>query len=201
MTFLRPDQQIICEWIKPGSRVLDLGCGDGALLAHLQKTLEVTGYGIEIRPDQVFNSIKAGVNVIQVDINTGLSVFDDHSFDFVIVSQALQALKRPDLVVDEILRIGKQGIVTFPNFAYWKNRIQIGLQGVMPVSGSLPNPWYNTHNIHLCTLRDFEALCAEKEIEIISRAVVDHQHRESLPMRVLPNLFGEVALYRFERKN
>ena len=200
MISLRPDQEIICEWIGEESRVLDMGCGKGDLLAHLQENRAVSGYGIEIQPDNVLSCIQAGVNVIQVDINGGLSVFDDHSFDYVIVSQALQALRRPDLVLDEMLRVGKQGIVTFPNFGFWKNRVQLGLGGVMPVSRTLPNPWYDTHNIHLCTFKDFEGLCGEKGIRIINRAVVDYQHRRSLPMKLLPNLFGEVALYQFERE-
>ncbi len=200
MISLRPDQEIICEWIGDNSRVLDMGCGKGDLLARLQKNRAVSGYGIEIQPDNVLSCIQAGVNVIQVDINGGLSVFDDHSFDYVIVSQALQALRRPDLVLDEMLRVGKQGIVTFPNFGFWKNRVQLGLGGVMPVSRTLPNPWYDTYNIHLCTFKDFEELCGEKGIRIINRAVVDYQHRRSLPMKLLPNLFGEVALYQFERE-
>jgi len=199
MMLLRPDQEIICEWIGHGSRVLDMGCGKGDLLAHLQESRAVSGYGIEINPDNILSCIETGVNVIQADINADLSVFDDRSFDYVIVSQALQALRRPDLVLDEMLRVGKQGIVTFPNFGFWRNRFQLGIGGVMPVSRTLPNPWYDTHNIHLCTFKDFEELCKEKGIRIISRAVVDYQHKSSLPMKLLPNLFGEVALYQFER--
>lgn len=199
MTLLRPDQEIICDWIVPGSRVLDLGCGKGELLTCLRENLAVSGYGIEIDPDNILKCIRSGVNVIQADINAGLSVFDDDSFDYVIVSQALQALRRPDLVLDEMLRVGRQGIVTFPNFAFWKNRAQLFFGGVMPVSRALPNAWYNSPNIHLCTLRDFEALCANQSTKIIGRAVVDYRHRISLPMKVFPNLFGEIALYRFER--
>lgn len=197
---LRPDQEIICEWIRPDSRVLDMGCGKGDLLAYLEKSRAVSGYGVELNPDNVLSAIQNGVNVIQIDINEGLSAFDDDSFDHVIVSQALQALRRPDLVLDEMLRVGKQGIVTFPNFGFWRNRLQLGVNGMMPVSRTLPNPWYNTHNIHLCTFKDFEVLCKEKGIRIINRAVADYQHRRSLPMRLLPNLFGEVALYQFERE-
>ena len=136
---LRPDLSIIAEWITPGSRVLDLGCGDGALLKHLIENKQVNGYGLEINDTNLERCIADDINVIQADLNQGLSqYFDDNSFDFVVMSQTLQATDHPDLLIDEILRVGKQGIVTFPNMAYWKGRLQLGLEGVDHVVGVDP---------------------------------------------------------------
>ncbi|MEW6354128.1 MAG: methionine biosynthesis protein MetW [Pseudomonadota bacterium] len=198
---LRPDLEIISEWIAPRSRVLDLGCGDGTLLNYLQTTRQVDGYGLEIDDANVVACIQSGVSVIQTDLDAGLAdFFDADSFDYVILSQTLQAVYYPDRLLDEMLRVGREGIVTFPNFGHWKNRAQIALGGHMPVSRALPSEWYNTPNIHLCTLRDFERLCEKKNIAILQRSVVDHAHRTSLGMRLWPNLLGEIALYRFQRK-
>lgn len=197
---LRPDLDIISGWITPGSRVLDLGCGDGALLAYLQDNRRVTGYGLEIDDVNIVKCIQAGVNVIQTDLDAGLSDFLADTFDYVVMTQTLQAIYYPHKLLNEMLRIGREGIVTFPNFGHYKARLQIGLGGHMPISKSLPNDWYDTPNIHLCTLKDFERLCHQQGIHILQRTVVDHAHRTSLGMRLLPNLLGEIALYRFERK-
>ena len=200
MNTLRPDLEIISKWIKPSSRVLDLGCGDGTLLAHLEKTRGVEGYGLEIDPDNVVACIERGVSVIQSDLDAGLSdYFDDNSFDYVVMTQTLQAVHYPSRLLNEMLRVGRQGIVTFPNFGHWQSRLQIALGGHMPVSRALPNEWYNTPNIHLCTLKDFERLCQKYDIDILQRNVVDTAHRSNLGMKLLPNLLGEIALYRFQR--
>ncbi len=199
MTALRTDLALIAEWIKPGSRVLDLGCGDGALMAYLQSHCDATGYGAEIDAENIVKCIASGVNVIQTDLDAGLSEFDEGSFDYVIMTQTLQAIRYPEKLLNEMLRIGRDGIVTFPNMGHWKCRLQIALQGIMPKSRTLPYEWYDTPNIHLCTLKDFEALCTKSNIEILQRTTVDYAHQSSLGIRLLPNLLGEIAIYRFRR--
>lgn len=197
---MRIDHEIIAEWIEPNSRVLDLGCGDGSLLAHLQNRKNVGGYGVEIDDNNIAHCITNNVQVIQTDIDDGLSAyFDDDSFDYAIMSQTLQAMLRPDQLMDEMLRVAKQGIVTFPNMGYWKARLQFSLAGHMPVTKKLPYQWYDTPNIHLCTLNDFERLCKDHGITILERIVADHAHRSTFSQRLLPNLMGELALYRFCR--
>lgn len=199
MSTSRVDFHIIADWIRPHSRVLDLGCGDGSLLDSLARSKGVTGYGLEIDDTHVGACIRRGVNVIQTDLNAGLSEFDERSFDFVILSLTLQAVKYPDRLLREMLRVGTEGIVTFPNFGHWRTRWQLGLLGRMPVSPTLPHEWYNTPNIHLCTLRDFTLLCQREGIEVLESQVVDRAHRQRLGLRLFPNLLGEIALYRFRR--
>lgn len=193
---MRPDLQTIQEWVSPNSHVLDLGCGDGQLLHHLTKTKQIQGYGIEIDPVNIERCVQSGVNVLEYNLDTGLNVFGDASFDLVIMTQALQAVRYPDRVLDEMLRIGRECIITFPNFAHWKCRSDLILKGRMPVSNSLPFHWYDTPNIHLCTFKDFETLCHAHEIKVLNRTVVDYQYRNSLLMHWFPNLFGEIAIYR-----
>lgn len=197
---LRADLETIIEWIAPGSRVLDLGCGDGTLLQYLRDTRNVDGYGIDLDDDNVLHCIRRGVNVIQTDLDAGLSDFDPDSFDYVVMSQTLQAVHYPDRVLGEILRVGREGIVTFPNFGHWQARFQLAIGGHMPVSRILPHEWYNTPNLHLCTVKDFEELCVTLGIEVLQRSVVDQSHKSSLGMRLAPNLLGEIALYRFRRQ-
>lgn len=196
---LRPDLAMIARWVRPGSRVLDLGCGDGTLLRHLRDSREVTGYGLEIDADNIVRCIEAGVNVIRMDLDRGLDAFATDSFDYVILTQALQVVQRPDLLLDEMQRIGRESIVTFPNFGHWQCRLQIALRGRMPLTPSLPDEWYDTPNIHLCTVRDFEQLCRQKNLSILSRTVVDRHHRSNFWMRNMPNLLGQVALYSLQR--
>ena len=191
---LRRDLAIISDWIKPGSRVLDLGCGDGMLLAHLAQHRQTHGYGIEIDTGKVARCIEAGVNVIQGDIDEGLRDFEDNSFDYVLLTQTLQALQRPDDVIDDILRVGRTAIVTFPNFGHWRVRAALAM-GHMPMTRSLPATWYDTPNIHLCTVADFERLCVDRGWHIERRRLLNSQHREGTSIRLLPNLFSEIAIY------
>ncbi|PPE76009.1 methionine biosynthesis protein MetW [Solimonas fluminis] len=196
---MRPDLALICDWIKPGSRILDLGCGDGELLAHLAHTHNVTGYGLEIDPEKVASCVERGVNVIQADLDEGLKGFESQSFDYVVMTQALQALQRPDLAIEEILRVGRFGIVTFPNFGHW--RVRLGLAGGrMPITPVLDERWYDTPNIHLCSVDDFERLCEDIGWRILDRRMLDRSHREGWRIRLRPNLFGEVALYLLQDK-
>jgi methionine biosynthesis protein MetW len=189
---MRADFSTIAGWIAPGARVLDLGCGDGSLLSHLKQSRGATGYGIEIDDAGVLASIGNGVNVIQSDLESGLAGFDDRSFDSVILSQTLQAMRRIESIVGEMLRVGREAIVSFPNFGHWSHRLQV-VRGRMPVSKSLPYEWYNTPNIHLCTVADFDAFCAERRLRVDERVVL-HDARQ---VHFLPNLLGSLAIYRF----
>ncbi|HRE13476.1 MAG TPA: methionine biosynthesis protein MetW [Usitatibacteraceae bacterium] len=195
MSTPRYDFQLISSWIPEGARVLDLGCGDGTLLAGLAATNGVTGYGVENDDRRVLAAIEHGVNVIQMDLEGGLAAFEDDAFDFVILSQTLQAMRRADLVLAEMLRVGREGIVTFPNFGYWRHRLAIA-RGRMPVSESLPYQWYDTPNIHLCTVKDFEGLCAKVGAEILDERVL-HDGRT---VTTLPNLLGSLGVFRFRRR-
>ncbi|HEY5993094.1 MAG TPA: methionine biosynthesis protein MetW [Gallionellaceae bacterium] len=190
----RPDFAAIAAWIPEGASVLDLGCGDGSLLRYLKDTRKVRGYGVEISDANIVACINNGMNVIQGDFDAGLSGFETLSFDFVILSQTLQATRHTEALVSEMLRVGREGIVSFPNFGHWKNRLQI-LSGNMPVSEELPYQWYDTPNVHLCTLHDFEAFCGRHQVRILDRRVMTRGKEVSL----LPNLLGAMAAYRFRR--
>jgi len=193
---MRADLNRIRDWIKPNSRVLDLGCGDGTLIQHLQEKHAVQGYGLEINHQKITQCIEKKVSVIQADLNKGLGqYFTNDSFDYVVMSQTLQATERPDQLILEMLRVGKEAIVTFPNHGHWKNRFSLGIAGRMPVTRTLPYQWYDTPNTHLCTVNDFEILCKNNDIRIIKRAVVDHSHQRGFLMEKFPNLFGEIAMY------
>ncbi|HRB28963.1 MAG TPA: methionine biosynthesis protein MetW [Nitrosomonas sp.] len=191
---LRPDLAALAEWIQPGKKVLDLGCGDGSLLRYLRESRNVFGYGVEIDDKNLLSCFYNGINVIQNDLESGLSSFESDSFDYVILSQTLQAMRHTEDIIQEMLRVGKQGIVSFPNFGYWRNRVQVAL-GQMPISKALPYHWYDTPNIHLCTLNDFEALCRRCNAHIIECRVMSNYR----PVHIFPNLMGMLAFYRFER--
>jgi len=196
---LRADLEIIQQWIKPGSHVLDLGCGEGELLRHLRDHKQVQGYGLEIDPEKIKTCIQHGVNVLEQNLDKELNNFEDDSFDTVVMTQSLQAMHYPDRVLEDMLRIGHEGILTFPNFAHWRCRWHLGTKGRMPVSEFMPYTWYNTPNIHFCTFKDFEQLCRERNIKVLDRLVVDQTHQRSWLSGLWSNLMGEVAIYRISR--
>ena len=190
----------IPQWIHENSRVLDLGCGEGQLLAQLIRTHNIDGLGLELDPDKISICLTQGLSVIQHDLNRGLPNFNDQQFDTVVMTQTLQAIRRPDTLLEEMLRVGQEAIVTFPNFAFLRNRIQLGIYGHMPVNPQLPHPWYNTPNIHLSTFTDFEDLCKNLVIRILDKDTSDLSGRHTLLGRIWPNIFGEVAMYRLTKE-
>ena len=196
---MRQDLQIIADLVRREARVLDLGCGDGELLHDLQRDKQVNGYGLEIDPDMITRCIERGVNVLEQDLDQGLHNFADNSFDLVVMAETLQAVRQPDALLDEMLRVGEQCIVTFPNFGHWRCRAYLATRGAMPIAKHLPHRWYDTPNIHLCTFADFERLCRAKGFEIIERFVADTSYRPGPLINLLPNLFGTIAYYRLGR--
>ena len=196
---MRPDLAIISDLINPGARILDLGCGDGELLAHLRENKSVNGYGLEIDAAKITTCIGKGVNVIEQDLDAGLENFADDSFDMVIMTETLQSVKAPLQMLEAMLRIGRECIVTFPNFGHWRCRAYLATRGRMPVSKHLPHNWYDTPNIHLCTFLDFERLCREQDYDIIERFVVDAGHSNRPLINRFPNFFGTFAFYRLGR--
>ncbi len=192
---LRSDLRQIAAWIAPRSNVLDLGCGDGALLAHVRDAKGCRGYGIEIADDNVLAATQLRVNVIQADLESGLRMFDDDRFDTVVLSQTLQAMHRSEDILREMSRVGREGIVSFPNFGHWRHAMSL-LAGRMPVTPEIPYQWYDTPNIHLCTLRDFEILAAKCGLRVTDRVVL----AGSEPVQFLPSLRATLALYRFKSR-
>jgi len=196
---VREDLTRIQRWIAPGSHVLDLGCGDGEFLALLKRERQVFGLGLEIDSEDITQAIARGISIIEQDLDQGLSNFANQSFDTVVMAHALQAVKFPHLALDEMLRIGRECVVTFPNFGHWRCRAYLGIKGRMPVSGFMPYAWYDTPNIHFCTVTDFEQLCRERGIRILDRDMVLAGGRKSLLARLWPNLFAVTAIYRISR--
>jgi methionine biosynthesis protein MetW len=191
-THIRRDFERIGNWVDKGSRVLDLGCGDGDLLDYLHGHKQTQGVGVEINDERVIACVKRGVNVIQQNLDEGLAMFGDQQFDTVVLSQTLQAVHQTEHVLREMVRVGRSGVVSFPNFGYWPHGWSI-LRGRMPVTGQMPYAWYNTPNIHLCTLKDFEDLCQQLGLRIIER-VTFGPHRQ---VKWLASWRATLALYRF----
>ena len=189
---LREDLQWISQRIKPKSHILDLGCGTGSLLENLMHEKQCTGYGIEIDTEKVIKAMSRKINVIQANLEDGLKNFDDNSFDMVIFSQTIQSMKNTETILRDTMRVAKEAIVTFPNFGYWKNRLQLALGGHMPVSENMPYQWYDTPNIHWCTLQDFDLLCEKNHIHILERTLMSN----GKTVNKLPNLLGSLAMYR-----
>jgi len=190
---IRPDLIRIASWVERGSRVLDLGCGDGTLLAYLRDNKGVDGAGVELDDDRVIASVRRGVRVIQQNLEEGLALFDDKQFDSVVLSQTLQSMHHTEHILREMARVARYGIVSFPNFGYWPHGLSI-LAGRMPVTGQMPYQWYDTPNIHLCTLKDFEDLATRLGLRITHLAAFNRQRE----VRFLAGWRSTLAVYRFE---
>jgi methionine biosynthesis protein MetW len=198
---MRPDLELVAKLIQPNSRVLDLGCGAGDLLQHLQQQKSVIGYGLDKDEENIQLCLSRGVNVIEQDLDGGLGNFQDDAFDMVIMTDTIQAVHQPQLLLREMLRVGRECVVTFPNFGHWRCRLNLAATGRMPVSKHLPHRWYDTPNIHFCTVKDFDALCREKNITVLTRTVVDSQHQGSWAMKAWPNFLGEIAIYHLTKRS
>ncbi|MEW5888767.1 MAG: methionine biosynthesis protein MetW [Pseudomonadota bacterium] len=192
--FGRFDFEVIAGWIGPGERVLDLGCGDGSLLKYLREVRAIRGYGVDNDKDNVLACIRNGVNVIQIDLERGLAGFEDGFFDHVIMSLSLQTVRHTEQMLAEMLRVGREAVVSFPNFGYKPHREAIAA-GRMPVSERLPYQWYNSPNVRFFTIADFEALCAGRGIQVRERLAFDGDH----PVTQDPNLNASMAVYRLGR--
>ncbi len=192
---MRIDLQTVQKWVKPKSRLLDLGCGDGTLLLNLKNEKQVDGLGFEINDEHILACVAKGLSVVEHNLNDGFAHIKDKSFDVVVMSMALQAMSRPDMVLDEMLRVGNECIITFPNFGHWHCRTHLTLKGEMPVSKNMPYEWYNTPNTHFCTVNDFERLCREKNIRVINKKMVTHEKKFSYIPEFLSNLLAVTAIY------
>jgi methionine biosynthesis protein MetW len=190
----RADFAAISNWIAPNSQVLDLGCGDGSFLEFLQKQKPVHAYGVEIDDARVLACVQKGLNVIQQDLEGGLALFEDNSFDTVVLSQTVQTIHQTEKILREVVRVGKESIVSFPNFGHWSHRLAVSL-GRMPVSKSLPYQWYNTPNVRVLTVADFEKLASGLGLQVIDQYIL-HDGRQ---VTLMPNLFGSLALFRVRR--
>ncbi|MBT5765532.1 MAG: methionine biosynthesis protein MetW [Kordiimonadaceae bacterium] len=193
---IRVDLLLIANIISEGAKVLDVGSGDGMLLDYLRRKKQVIGRGIELSPEGVNQSIAKGLSVIQGNAEEEISHFPDDSFDYVILSQTLQAMDRPDIILNELLRVGKRAVVSFPNFGYWRVRLHLMLKGKMPVTKSLDYPWYSTPNIHFCTIRDFVDLCEELDIKIEKGMAVNSSgSKMGVDSLFFSNFLGTQGLY------
>ncbi|MES2901180.1 MAG: methionine biosynthesis protein MetW [Pseudomonadota bacterium] len=195
LSSLRPDLAFIAHWVPEKAHVLDVGCGDGAMLRYLQSGKQCTGYGIEIADDELLKSAQRGINVIQQDMEKGLAIFSDNSFDTVLCLSSLQMMQQVEALLRDIVRVGTEAIVSFPNFAYWPHRLALA-KGRMPVSKSLPYQWYDTPNVRCATIYDFEELAEECGLEVLERVALVN----GKPVSFLPNLRGSLAVFRLRKK-
>nr|WP_198984623.1 methionine biosynthesis protein MetW [Herbaspirillum sp. ASV7] len=195
LSVLRPDLAFIAHWVRERSQVLDLGCGDGVMLDYLQTDKNCSGYGVEIDDEQIPKCVARNVSVIQQDLNGGLAMFEDNAFDAVLCLSALQMVKDVEGSLREIARVGREVMVSFPNFAYWPHRVAL-LRGRMPVSRSLPYQWYDTPNLRCATIRDFEALANQVGLEVLECVAL----KDGKPVRYLPNWRGSLAVFRLRKK-
>jgi methionine biosynthesis protein MetW len=185
------EQMVISSWINSGASVLDLGCGDGELLSLLIRNKQVHAQGVELSEQAIGNCVATGLSVFQQDIDTGLTEYAEKSFDYVILNQTLQQVKKPDFVIKEALRVGKKVIIGLPNFCYITDRFQIFFRGKVPVSASLPYEWYDTPNLHFLSIADFKEYCKKNHMTVESSAFTSKNRK----VKFLPNLFGEVGLF------
>jgi methionine biosynthesis protein MetW len=191
----RPDLAFIAHWVQPQTHVLDVGCGDGVMMDYLQSDKRCSGYGIEIADDKVLESTQRGVQVVQQDMEQGLALFGDNSFDTVLCLSSLQMMKHVEPLLRDIVRVGKEAIVSFPNFAYWPHRVSL-LRGRMPVSKSLPYQWYDTPNVRCATINDFRELAEECGLDVLECVAL----AEGRIVSFLPNLRGDLAVFRLKKK-
>jgi methionine biosynthesis protein MetW len=191
------DHKIIFDIIERGSHVLDLGCGDGTLMLMLAEKKDVQAQGIEVSDEKIYECVAKGGSVFHGNIDTGLSEYPDKSFDYIILNQSLQEVMKVEFVLEEALRVGRKVIVGFSNFAYYKARIDMFFRGKVPVTSSLPNPWYQTPNLHFLSINDFEEYCGVKKLHVLER----HYLGEDKPVRFLPNLFALNAIFVITRES
>ncbi len=196
LSFLRADLAFIAHWVRDETHVLDLGCGDGVMLDYLQSDKQCIGYGVEIDDDKIPACVERGVSVIQQDLEAGLAMFADNAFDTVLCLSALQMMKNVEGILREITRVGREAIVSFPNFAYWPHRVAL-LRGRMPVSKSLPYEWYDTPNLRCATIKDFEELANEVGLEVLECVALKEGGK---PVTFLPNWRGSLAVFRLKKK-
>tara|TARA_A100001388_G_C28590378_1_gene413163 strand:- start:156 stop:743 length:588 start_codon:yes stop_codon:yes gene_type:complete len=192
---IRKDFDIISDWINPNSRILDLGCGDGALLQLLSKKKSTSGYGIDSSIEKTVKSLDNKVNIINADINNNLGYFKSKSFDYVVLAQSLQVVESPVLLIKEMLRVGEEAIISFPNMGYWKSRLYLLVKGEMPVTDELPYNWHSTPNIHLCTISDFKKMCEINNFRIIDE-VINNSSGKDISSKYLSNFLGVSAIFR-----
>lgn len=197
---MRPDLRVVAGLVPRGAGVLDLGCGSGDLLDELIRRRGCRGQGVEVSPDALHSCVARGIPVVQADIDAGLPDFEDGSFDVVVLSQTLQAVRRPAPVLREMMRVGRVGVVSFPNFGHWRARVDLGLRGRMPVTTAMPYRWHETPNIHLCTLRDFEALADAEGLAVVTRTLLGPAGRPAPALAARrPNLLAAGAVYLLAR--
>ena len=191
--------KIITDWVPARSKVIDFGCGDGSLLKDLIDTKNICGYGVEIDPQMINECIEKGISVIEKDIDKGIQDFELSNFDIAIMASSIQCLKNPNIAMRRMLRLSNKCIVTLPNFGYWKCRLAL-LAGKMPVTPSLPSSWYETENVHLCTISDFEKLCSDSGFIIDERIFLNNSSKKGLLASIMPNIFASEGVYLLGKK-